>query len=116
MMLTLIMTGCKCLFAAPACTSWSAHTKGLAQPVLDERRSMEGDNLKFLALLCLVQTILGGMFVIENPAGSDIWKKTPLAMLEDVGMTIYDHSLHQCGYGAKIGNEFIKKPTVFERT
>ena len=61
----------------------------MAPAALDAKRGAETENLRFLALLCLVQTILGGIYVIENPLGSDLWSKSPIAWLTEGGFALH---------------------------
>ena len=84
----------------------------MEKTALSATRSLETENLRFLAFLCLVQTILGGIYVVENTLGSDIWSSSPLLVLREDGLAAHDHHLHQCSYGASIGDELVKKPTT----
>ena len=67
--------------------------------------------LRFVALACLIQALLGRAFVVENPSQSDIWRETDLALLQ--GRVGAIHTCDQCMYGARVDDAFARKSTSF---
>ena len=94
----LIASGTTCLFAAPTCTPWSGHVRGKGGEKMRYGRLAEMDNVRFLTMICFIQFLIGGFYVIENPTGSDIWRSSPLQGLGSANLPLHTHGLHQCRY------------------
>eukprot|EP00973_Karenia_brevis_P043619 6043457-Karenia_brevis.AAC.1 len=82
-------------------------TRNLANDILHARRAQESPGLQFLAMACFLQLLMGRHFMIENSGASEIFVKSPLHVLERLGLLV--HKLDQCMYGAMMEGEPIKK-------
>ena len=51
------------------------------------------------------------LFIVENPAVSEIWRQSPLALLEDGGVSS-KHTIDQCMFGAVNGDLPARKSTA----
>ena len=69
------------LMASPTCGPWGAHTRGLPADQLAAKRKLETDTLEFVAVCCILQHLRGLSYLLENSAFSDIFTKSPLAVL-----------------------------------
>ena len=68
--------------------------------------------LDWLQRLCRKQHTSGRGFIVENPYGSDIWKRSPLASLE---VQFPRQKTHQCRFGANhpVTHEPLEKSTAW---
>jgi len=107
----LLVYGCKLLFASPSCTPWGNNSRGWEKTKLQKERATETPTLQFLAVMCLLQVIIGGSYMIENPKNSDIYKDSPLALLEHESLPSEKTVLDQCAYGASMDGGLIRKST-----
>ena len=107
----LIYFGTTSLFVSPTCTPWSTNARTWHPEDRKIRRAEESLFLRFVALACLVQVLLGRVFAVENPAHSEIWQETDLALLRGGVARLY--TCDQCMYGAKLEHGFAKKSTSF---
>ena len=55
----LLQVGVMCLFAAPNCALWGNMVHGMPSDRLAERREQEVPALRFLAMCCLLQFLMG---------------------------------------------------------
>ena len=72
--LGLLRVGVVCLFAAPNCALWGNMVHGMPIDRLADRREREVPTLRFLAMCCLLQHLMGRHFMIENSGASKIFK------------------------------------------
>ena len=107
----ILMIGVFCVVASPNCAPWSQMTRNMAPERLVANREREGPGLKFLAMVCFIQFLLGRHFLIENSAASEIFQKSPLQILER--LSLHASTLDQCMYGAKMEHKAVKKSTKF---
>ena len=89
----LMFFGSLFLFAAPTCTPWSANSRVWPITVREQRRGEERMVLRFLALACLVQHLLGRGFMVENPVGSALWAEF-LERTRHLQLVTYSRSVH----------------------
>ena len=107
------------LFAAPTCTPWSTNARAWTEEARDHQRSYETSALKFLRILILVQTLLGRHWMIEQPAGSELFdsEDSPLSSLLSQHSTLLERHttvIDQCMYGAVMDDLPVKKRTRLE--
>eukprot|EP00959_Pyramimonas_sp_CCMP1952_P318698 6668590-Pyramimonas_sp.AAC.1 len=67
---------------------------GMSQALLASRRDREGPGLKFLAMCCFLQCLMGRHFLIENSGASEIFAESPLKVLNQ--LKLYQAKLDQC--------------------
>ena len=79
---------------------------------LAAKRGLETPFLEFLAVCCFIQILLGRRYLLENPAYSDIFTKSPLQHLRD--MNYFLDPLDQCAVGGMLEGQFIRKRTHFQ--
>ena len=106
----LIVVGVYLLAAAPTCTPWGTSSRAWSEDERQEKRAAEFPALRFLAVACVVQLLLGCHFFIETPSGSQLFEHSPLAVLvglPGVHLTYFD----QCEYGAEIEGVPVLKAT-----
>ena len=66
----------------------------------------------FLAVCCFIQHLRGLTYLLENSAFSDIFLKSPLAVLRDLPHHVAQ--LDQCAVGGMLEGQPIKKSTHFQ--
>ena len=102
------------LFASPTCTPWGSNAH---QWTLEERtsqRNQEGLTLKFLAVAFFIQMLTGRAWMLEQPAGSDLFRASAMSSIignENLGKT-HSYSFDQCMLGAHSEGAPAKKRTV----
>ena len=69
----LLSIGVESLFAAPNCFPWGQNSKASPEAERKKKRTAEKGNLKFLALCCFLQVLLGRGYYVENPKDSDVF-------------------------------------------
>ena len=67
-----LVFGVEVLFAAPTCTPWGGHSRSWSPADRRSQRQHQKGALKFLAMACFLQTILGRSYMVEHPHNSDI--------------------------------------------
>ena len=107
----LLQVDVMCLFAAPNCALWGNMVHGMPSDRLAERREREGPALRFLAMCCLLQFLMGRHFMIENSGASQTFQASPLGALDQLGL--HKSKLDQCMYGAGLEGKHIKKSTTY---
>ena len=107
---SLLQVGVMCLFAAPNCALWGNMVHGMPPDRLAERRERDGPALRFLAMCCFLQFLMGRHFMIENSGASKIFQDSPLSALAQLGL--HRTKLDQCMYGAELEGKRIKKNTT----
>ena len=106
----LLQVGVMCFFAAPNCVLWGNMVHGMPSDRLTERREREGPALRFLAMCCLLQFLMGRHFMIANSGASQISQASPLSALDQLGL--HKSKLDQCMYGAELEGKHIEKNTT----
>ena len=102
------------VWLAPPCTHWCAFSRlNFTKQERRRRRQRDKDFLEFIDEVMLLQRLLGGHVVVENPATSDIWLHPILARwLKDE--KVFEFVLHMCAYGLKsrVDEGFYLKKSV----
>ena len=105
----LLFLGTQMLFIAPNCSPWGNNSRALAPSARTAARQDELTMLTFVALCCFLQELLGRRYLLENPAGSDIFdsEESPLKHLRRA--TFHVQYVDQCRFGANLEGHYIKK-------
>ena len=110
----LLIVGVESLFAAPNCFPWGRDSRAQPEEVRRKKRCAEKGNLKFLAVVCFLQILLGRGYFIESPRGSDIYdaEESPLHHLQTLGF--FQRHIDQCMKGARLEGQAILKSTTIQ--
>jgi len=80
-----------------------------------ERELLGNKQAEYVAALCLHLNLVGGLFTIENPSASHLFRSSPFKALYD-RCIITEVSFDQCAFGLRPPGasdfEFVKKPTT----
>ena len=101
------------LFASPTCTPWGSNARQWTTEERTRQRTQESLTLQFLAVVFLVQMLLGRAWMLEQPAGSDMFRASAMNVLignEGLDKT-YSHVFDQCMLGAQSEGTPVKKHT-----
>ena len=99
------------LFAAPTCTPWSSNSRQWSEKERQTQRSQEGLTLQFLTIVFLIQSLMGRAWILEQPAGSDMFRKSALRYLTgaDPIQENFKYVFDQCMLGANSDGVPAKK-------
>ena len=112
---TLLSVEVNSVFISPTCAPWGSNSKSLqAAEYREARRAEQRPCLSFLAVVCLIQIILGRKYFIENPAFSDIFIDSPLAGLRNDELPFFISQLDQCACGGTLEGQAVRKRTHFQ--
>ena len=75
--------GTEMLFVSPSCHPWGSNSRALEETERKEKRGREKKTFNFIAVCCFLQHVMGRKYVLENPAGSEIFSSgaSPLSVL-----------------------------------
>ena len=87
------------VWLAPPCTHWCAFSRlNFTKQERRRRRARDKEFLNLIDEVMLLQRMLGGHVVVENPATSDLWQHPVLARwIKDD--QVWTFNLHMCAYG-----------------
>ena len=110
----LLFFGVKSLFGAPNCFPWGRDSRATPEAERKRKRSAESGNLKFFAMICFLQFVLGRSYYAENPKGSEIFvaEESPLSPLQT--MDVFQWYIDQCMRGARLEGQAIMKSTEIQ--
>ena len=81
MLFMLLAYGTRTVHAAPNCGPWGNNSRGLPPQQRSRLRTAEGLTLRFLAVICFFQLLLGRCYGVEQPRGSDMFKSDESPMV-----------------------------------
>ena len=85
---TFFMYGVDVIFASPTCTPWGAHSRSWPADKRRVQRAAQGLSLQFLVLLCFLQSLMGKLYIIEQPQGSEIFRHSCMQNLANKENTV----------------------------
>ena len=99
------------LFASPTCTPWSTNARQWSPEKREALRGHEALTLRFLTICFFIQSLLGRSWMVEQPAGSDMFRASALSLLtgDDPLEPNFDFTFDQCMLGAHSENIPVKK-------
>ena len=107
----ILVVGVQCVTAAPNCALWGTMTANMDKDRLLARRQQEEPGLCFLAMVCVLQYLMGRLFIIESSGASKIFKDSALKCLQELHPHV--SQLDQCMYGATQDEVPIRKHSKF---
>ena len=69
------------VWASPTCTPWGSNARQWPAEERTQQRNQECLTLQFLTIMLFVQTLLGRAWMVEQPAGSDLFRTSALQVL-----------------------------------
>ena len=101
----------KLLWMAPPCTYWCKFSRlNYEKQELRRLRKREGALVNFTARVFELQHSLGGIAVIENPKGSDLWRHPALQRFVGVSATFAEVDLCTFGLRSLQDGRPLRKP------
>ena len=107
----LLVFGTSWLFASPDCSPWGIQSRAWTPKKREAERGQQVLTLRFLAVACLVQVVLGRSYLIEQPRDSEMMIQSAMAELKGHSLPHHRTVLDQCQYGAVVDAMPIKKAT-----
>ena len=101
------------LWASPTCTPWGSNARQWPEEQRSKQRQQESLTLQFLTVLFFIQMVLGRVWMLEQPAGSDLFRASALQVLTgaDALDQVFPWVFDQCMLGAQVGGQAVKKRT-----
>ena len=101
------------LFGSPNCTPWSNNARQWPEEERQRQRNREGLTLQFLAVCCFIQMLLGRSYLLEQPAGSDMFESLALAPISGAEARIQPPHT-QFSISVRSGQPWMASPSASE--